>query len=80
MTAIINEIKVVNSSHYFHGKKWNRTVFIRDFKLNVFTGHSERGYTFEVRKWRMELIYVLKFTRKAKTGEKTDKQQRKTRN
>jgi hypothetical protein len=64
----------------FTEKKWSRTVCIRDFKLNVFTGHSERGYTFEVGRWRMELIYILKFIIKAKTGEKTDKQQRKTRN
>ena len=51
MTEIINAIKFVNSSHYSHGKKWNRAVFIRDFKLKVFTGHSERGYTFEVERW-----------------------------
>jgi hypothetical protein len=49
MTDIINAVNVVNSSHYFQGiKKGNRMVSIGDFKLNVFTGHLGRGYTFEV--------------------------------
>lgn len=64
----------------FMEKKWNRVAFIRDFKLNECTGYSKRGYAFEMERWRMELIYILKFTRIAKTEEKTDKQQRKTRN